>query len=254
MVETFRTCKRAYRFASLQYRDGSVKARLKSICKRFILKGLAEINRGKLTTTNQVQKFMGQNWPTAKLGDYTDDKDRATRAFLFALKTLTRYVEKPYKPEKAHLAAVALRVRARVPHLRVYVEDTIDLVLWYPDEKRLELVDFQIRPLPHFDPAWPSPEVLIKRHLAEKLKLRWQFEKVTMTFVHCSVEPATPQSVSIDDRIYQVHWAELVKTLEEMKNTGETGDDCEIECAHCDEMEKENVSDLSVHEHYSLTA
>lgn len=253
MVETFRTCKRAYRLASAQYRDGNVKARLKSICKRFILKGLAEINRGKLSTVNQVQKFMGQNWPQDKLADFIPDKDKTTRAFLFAYKALTRYVEKPYRPRNAQTVAVAQRLRARVPHLRVYVEDTIDLIFWYPEERRLEMVDYQISPLPHLDPAWPSPEVLIKQYLAERLKLRWDFEKLTLTFVRVGAQDIQSVSVQYDERMFSVHWAELVKTLDAMKNAAETPAECESGCEHCLVLDGKTAADLKVQE-FSMTA
>ena len=254
MVETFRTCKRAYRLASMQYRDGSAKAHLKSICKRFILKGLADINRGKLTTVNQVQKFMGQSWPADKLSVYIEDKDKATRAFLFAYKTLTRYVGKPYKPEGAETVAAALRVRARVPHVRVYVEDTIDMILWYPEERRLEMVDYQVRQLPHFDPLWPSPEALIKQFLADKLKMRWPFEKLTLTFIRVGVEDYQPISITLDEAIFRLHWSELVQTLEEMKTAQEPYGSCETDCQHCTTLEQKELSDLRVQEPFSMTA
>lgn len=251
MVDTFRTCKRAYMLASTQYRDGSVKGRLKSICKRFILRGLAEINRGRLVTVNQVQKFMGQTWPAEKMNSSIGDKDKITRAFLFAYKALTGYVVKPYRPEGAQIVAVAQRVRARVPHLRVYVEDTIDLILWYPKERRLELVDYLVRPIPHMDPAWPTPEVLIKHYLAEKLKLRWPYEKLTISFVRAGKEFQSA-STQLDDRIFSVHWAELVKTLEAMKNSTDTPVQCSDDCETCATLCPQS-KDLTVSE-FSLTA
>src|ERR1700733_8851180 len=113
MVETFRACKRAYEMAFSRYANGSANATAASICRRFILKGIAEINRSRLSNVHQVQKFMGQNWPVEKLAEQFGDKESNTKAFLFAYKTLTRYINQPYQPEGAQVAAVALKLRAR---------------------------------------------------------------------------------------------------------------------------------------------
>ena len=83
MVEAFRICKRAYQIGQAQYAEGTntVKGRLKSLTRRFILRGLAEINRGKLASVNQVQKYMGQQWPVDILSTAAQDRDTNTRAF-----------------------------------------------------------------------------------------------------------------------------------------------------------------------------
>src|SRR5262245_60113747 len=131
MIETFRLCKRAYELAFVRYANRSYQMRPSVLCKQFVLRALADINRGKMVSVHQVQKFMGQHWPIDKLNDQAGEKDNATKAFLYAYKTLNRYVSNPYKPNGAEVVAVALKVRARIAHVRVYVEDTIDLVLWY---------------------------------------------------------------------------------------------------------------------------
>ena len=44
MVETFRSCKRAYEIAFSKYADGNGSSSAAAICRKFILKGIAEIN------------------------------------------------------------------------------------------------------------------------------------------------------------------------------------------------------------------
>lgn len=239
MVETFRICRKAYQVGQAQYEAGVARTRLKSLLRRFIMRGLAEINRGKLTTVNQVQRFMGQQWPADKLSAAAQDKDNNTRAFLFAYKTLTKYVGKPYKPGSSEIVGVAQKVRARVPHVRVYVEDTIDLMIWHPHEKRLELIDFQLTPITHLDPAWPSPTVLVKQFLAEKLKMRFPYERVSLTFVRVGTQDHTPISLTLDESIFRLHWSEMVKTLESMKESSETESVCATNCRHCQILEEQ---------------
>lgn len=217
MVEAFRVCKKAYELAYVKLSGGGDKTKASVVCKRFILRALAEINRGKVTNVSQVQKYMGQHWPLDKLNDQGGEKESATRAFLFAYKLLTRYVLKPYKPEGAQIVAVALKVRARVAHVRVYVEDTFDLVLWHPREQRLELIDFHLQAPKPIDPLWPTPTVLIKHHLAERLKTRWPFEKISITSLRVGAQDFPPSTISLEESIYRVHWDELVKSLDEMK-------------------------------------
>lgn len=245
MVEAFRTCKTAYRVGQAYYADASAsaKTRLKSVTRRFILRGLAEINRGKLCSVNQVQKYMGQNWPVDILSAEAKDKDNNTRAFLFAYKTLTRYVGKPYKPYGAEIVGVAQKVRARVPHLRVYVEDTMDLMLWHPNEKRLELVDYQLTPIAHYDPRWPSASILVKQYLAERLKMRFPYERVTLTFFRAGSKEHQPVSLTVDESIFALHWSELVKTLETMKEESQSNSECSANCRHCQTANEINVDE-----------
>jgi len=220
--------------------SNSGKSRLKSVTRRFILRGLAEINRGKLTTINQVQRYMGQHWPVDILSAEAKDKENSTRAFLFAYKTLTRYVGKPYRPFGAEIVGVAQKVRARVPHLRVYVEDTMDLMLWHPGERRLELVDYQLTPIAHYDPRWPSATILVKQYLAERLKMRFPYERVTLTFFRAGSKEHQPVSLTVDESIFALHWSELVKTLESMKEETDGHMECSKSCRHC---QPENVDE-----------
>lgn len=240
MVETYRLCKRAYELAYVHYQQGNARQRLSTVCKQFILKGLAEINKGRLTTVHHVQKFMGQNWPVEKFGE-GGEKDNATKAFLFAYKTLVRYVNRPFKPDGAQVVAVALKVRVRVPHVRVYLEDTLDLIVWYPNEKRLELVDFSVHPVKPIDPLWPSPHILTKQYLAERLKTRWPFERLTLTFCRVGTQEFLPVSIIPSQSIFEVHWPELLKTLDEMKEPSDQEDIGNHSCDKCDAL-KQNLS------------
>lgn len=256
MVEAFRTCKTAYKIGQTHYAEGTntVKGRLKSLTRRFILRGLAEINRGRLETINQVQKYMGQQWPVDILSTAAQDRDKNTRAFLFAYKTLTRYVGKPYRPEGSEIVGVAQKVRARVPHVRVYVEDTMDLMLWYPNEKRLELVDYQLTPIAHYDPRWPSATILVKQYLAERLKMRFPYERVTLTFFRAGTKEHQPVSLTLDESIFALHWSELVKTLETMREGSETHSECSEACRHCEAETEQRGEELKVNEAFSKTA
>src|SRR5688572_15773063 len=213
MIETFQVCRRAYQLAFEMVRDRPEAPTPGGVCKRFLLKGLAEINRGRLCTVNQVQKFTGTHWPSDKL-----KADEAVKAFLFAYKTLTNYVGKPYRPEGSLLAGVGLKVRARIPHNRVYLEDSFDLILWYPQERRLEFVDFHINPLKPFDEAWPPASILVKQFLAERLQCRWPFDKLSMTFCRVGTQGYTTNTIDLDEKLYRLHWTQLLKTVEEMKD------------------------------------
>jgi hypothetical protein len=130
------------------------------------------------------------------------------------------------------------------------VEDTLDLVLWHPDEKRLEIVDFQLQPLKPFDPAWPSSSVLVKYYLAEKLKTRWQFEKLTLTTYRVGTQSFQPICINVEESIYKLHWAELVKTLDEMKDEKSENSTCALHakgsCRYCNNLVSETVNDKPV--------
>lgn len=216
MVEIFRSCRRAYEIAYSRFSNGDSGTPL-ATCKRFILKGIAEINKSKISNVNQVQKYMG-NWPVEELERQFGEKETNTRAFLFACKALSKYVATPYKPAGAQVVAVGLRLRARVAHVRVYVEDTIDLVLWYPEQQRLELVDFQTQPLKRLDPTWPTTSMLFKQYLSERLKIRWPFETLSLTYCRVNPDGVTANTVNLDTTSStRLHWDEMVASLEDMK-------------------------------------
>ncbi|HEY9870375.1 MAG TPA: hypothetical protein V6D08_14520 [Candidatus Obscuribacterales bacterium] len=213
MIETFRVCRRAYELAFVQRTEACENLATSAVCKRFILKALAEVNRGRITTVHQVQKFLGQHWPVDKV-----EQHECVKAFLFAYKTLVNYSAAPYRPAGARAVGVDLKVRARLPHDRVYLEDTLDLIYWYPKEKRLEFVDFHLNPLKTLNEAWPSPSLLVKQFLAERLRVRWPFEKLTLTFCRVSPEGLSTSSINPDEALMRAHWPDLLKTIEEMKS------------------------------------
>lgn len=220
MVETFRACKRAFGLAFSHYSSDSGLAPVTTTARRFILKGLAAINKGRLNSVNHVQKFAGQNWPLDKLTRPSPMQERNTRAFIFAYKVLTHYVNQPYKPQGAVVVATALSLRARIAHVRVYIEDVIDLVLWHSEEKRLELVNFQTQPLKRLDPFRPAPSLLFKQYLAERLKIRFPYEKLTLTVCRVGINELETKSIElIDSSTYRMHWQEMVRTLTAMKET-----------------------------------
>jgi hypothetical protein len=247
MIETYRICKRAYEHAYVKFTTGISPGSLSSACKRFVLKAVAEVNRGRLASVQQVQKYMGQGWPLDKVSDDSPEKELCTRAFLFALKSLNRYVTKPYRPDGAEVVAVALKVRARVAHVRVYLEDTIDLILWYPKERRLELIDFQMQPLKPINPAWPNASMLVKSYLAERLKVRWPYEKLSLTTYRVGTQDHQPVTVLVDEPLYRAHWEDVVRALEEMKVPPTRESACSAApnatCKHCLAIKKASILD-----------
>jgi len=214
MIDTFRACKKAYTLAFLQ--NSLETESLSFICKQFLLRVLSQINKGKITTVSQLQKYMGQYWPAHQL-DSKSDREAVTKAFLFVYKTLLRYLAKPYRPAGGRIVGVALNIRARVPNAKVYVEDTFDLILWFQNEQRLEFVDFTMQSLKNFDPAWPGTTILVKKYLAEKLKTRWPYKKLSVRFERLGLQDYPAVIANPEESIYRLHWTERVKNLEEMQ-------------------------------------
>lgn len=221
MLDAYQACKRAYFLAYHQDGVERVRSGAASICKRFILRGLSEINKGRLTSASQVQKFMGQYWPIDRLNRDPQASDAAARAFLFAYKTLLHYQANPYLPDGAEIAAVSLKVRSRVQNERVYLEEAFDLVLWYPREQKLELVIFNLKPIRVVDPAWPSPGLLVKQHLAERLKVRFNYKQLVITNIKVGPQESKVVARDMSETAFRLHWPEIVKSLSEMKVLGD---------------------------------
>ncbi|MBS1997437.1 MAG: hypothetical protein JSS86_14050 [Cyanobacteria bacterium SZAS LIN-2] len=238
MLEAFKACKRAYQLAYSGAGVASRSASAAAICKRFIMRGLCLVNRGQVATPSQLQKFMGQHWPIDKLSDHPGGRDSATRAFLYAYKTLLNYSATPYRPAGSHIGAVALKVRSRVPNSRVYIEDVFDMVLWYPEEKKLEIVLFHLKPLRGQAVQWPSPSTLVRQHLAERLKVRWPFEKLVLTMIKVGPSEMKESSTTLEESLYRLHWPEIVKCLEEMQDLGEVPAHEGASCAFCRAIEE----------------
>lgn len=241
MIETFRVCRRAYWFAFQQGQERTEKTSV--VLKRFLLKALAEINRGRIASRAQVQKFLGAHWPSEAVSGQDGGK-----AFLFAYKVLENFLSRPYRPKGAQLVGVNLKVRARVAHIRVYLEDTIDAIYWYPEEKRLELVDYHLHRLKPFDPTWPQASILVKQFLAEKLQTRWPYEKLSLTFCQISTSEIKPTTIDLDEALYRLHWPDLIKTIEEMKAPEHFAPHQSNICTRCDYLAQCNEMNHSVHE------
>lgn len=219
MIETFRVCRRAYELAFLKSGQ-SDSAKLSKICKRFLLKAFAEVNRGRIKSVNDAQRFIGQHWNSLKIESNAPEylHNKSIQAFRFAYKALTSYVSKPYLPVGAEIVAVNTVMRARVAQKGVYLEDVFDLILWHPEQKTLEIVDYHLNPLKTFDPAWPPPSILVKQFLAEKLKQRLPIEKLRLSFVQIQVNGQQIRSFDLDESVFRLHWSSVLETLDEMKS------------------------------------
>jgi len=239
MIETFKVCRRAYWMAYESVITGRKVTGSDKHVKSFLLRAIAEINRGKVANMHQLLKFMGQHWPSEEMSRETTlnvSSDQAARAFLFAHKTLSQYLLNVYKPAGAQVVGINLKVRARIGSLRVYLEDTFDLILYYPSQRRLELVDFHLKPLKPFDPSWPSASMLAKQYLAEKLRCRWPFDKVSMTFVQVGNAEKNTVTIPMEESVFRLHWPEMLKILSEMKDPDDY--DCARQtCKRCNYLE-----------------
>ena len=221
MIETFRACRRAYQFAFVGTKDpAGEKTRTSALIKRFLLRALAEIHRGRVQNLPQIQKYLGQHWPSERLcaENDSDAQEKMIQAFRFVYRALTHYVAAPYKPRGGETAGINLKVRARVPHSKVYLEDTLDLILWHPEKRQLELVDFHLHPLKPFDPAWPTASLMVRYFLAQRLRSRWPFEKIVFTFCQLQSNGVAPVSIELDDAVFRLHWPEIVTTVNQMKS------------------------------------
>ena len=255
MIETFRVCRRAYALAFLKARDSAAGLKLSTLCKRFLLKAVAEVNRGRIKTINDAQRFIGQHWNSLKIeNDAPEDvQTKSIQAFRFAYRALTSYVSNPYSPSGAEVVAINTTMRARVPHAGVYVEDVFDLILFHPEKNLLEIVDYHLNPLKTIEPAWPAPSLIIKQFLCEKLRTRLPFERIRITFVQLKSQGQQFKSIDLDESVYRLHWPEIVETLNEIKSaqefpphTGEVCKRCEVlsPCSHMGTFNGESRSDV----------
>jgi hypothetical protein len=233
MLETFRVCRRAYQLAFVEPApEGQSPAG--RLTRRFILKAIAEINRGRLSTLHDVQKFLGQHWPSERpSADADSDQQKLNiHAFRFVYKALAAYVANPYRRKDSRVEAVNLKVRARVSPARAYVEDTFDLVLWDAQEQVLELIDFPLHRV-RTDPACPSASILVRRFLAERLRSRFPFKKVLFTFCRIQEDGYTPTTIELSDQAFQVHWDELVSVITAAKDPENYDPHRNPLCKHC---------------------
>lgn len=233
MIETFKVCKRAYEYAFVKPRAAG-NPKLSTVVKRFLLRAFAEVNRGRITSVQEAQRYIGQQWSAIKGSETDGTSHESILAFRFAYKALTQYATRPYKPGGAEVVAVNMKMRARIPGSRVYLEDVFDLVLWHPQQQMLEVVDFHLKPIKPLDPAWPDTQVLIKHFLVAKLRTRYAFGRARYTFGHIQSQRVQLQSMELDESVFQIHWQELVKTIEEMKSPAQYPPEPSDICKRCE--------------------
>ncbi len=262
MIDVFRGCPLAFSQAFKRYTEsGGGGSSLSSLTKSFVKRGLAEINRSQVTTVNQVQVFVGQRWPLEKLEKQGINGDKVVRAFLFGYKTLYSYVRQPYRPTGAEVAAVSLKVRGRAATARVYLEDTFDLVLWYPVERHLEIVDFQIK-VSKASPRKENCGSMVARHfLIKKLQTRWPYLSVSSTTVSLSETGKTIVRIPLNDEVLEREWQEIENDLGLMKVEREIPPhSVRDECDYCDALMTRSVQkgsmtgSLAINEDFSMSA
>lgn len=218
MLDTYKACKRAYELARTRLATQPEKRSLASICKQFVRKGVGQINKGKIQNNNHLQLFIGQHWPVDKLEACGFTQDQIARSFLYTYKTLLHYLRCPYIPADAEVVATAQKVRSKVHRAGVYLEDTFDLVLWYPEKQHLEIVDFRLKLPNSILTEDPIPSLLARHFLANKLKVRWPFKTLTVSTVKLTPKALHVSEVELKEETFNNNWDEIVRDLESMKS------------------------------------
>lgn len=248
MLDTYKACKRAYELARERFslKDRSTRS-LASICKQFVRKGVCEINKGKIQNNNQLQIFIGQHWPVEKLEDAGFSQDQIAKSFLYTYKTLLHYVRCPYIPEGAEVIGAGQRIRARVPQVRVYIEDTFDLILWYPDRQHLEIVDFRLKLPQQILKVDPLPSSLARQFLANKLRIRFPFRTLSSTTCKITPKGIHVYETELDNDTFNNNWDDIVRDLNEMKSPGivDGGHKPSDNCFFCDALAVGKASALN---------
>ncbi|MBP7861211.1 hypothetical protein KA183_05980 [bacterium] len=256
MIEAFSLCRRSYiaSMKSFQNRTQSAQSNTNSqgisLLKQFVKKGIAEINKGRVTTSHHVQAFSGEYWPLEQMENQNFNQDQTTRLFLYSYKLLMSYVRKPYKPQGAQVALVGQKLRAKVPGAKVYLEDTFDLILWYPDTRTIEIVDFRLRPSSIANLNSASAYILARQFLADKLRSRMHFQNLVMTTCLMGQNSMQVESIKVEDSNLhnENNWKSIVDSLTEMKspNFSESSDMQDIPpcdragCIHCAETKSQD--------------
>jgi len=241
MIEAFSLCKRSYIASMKSFENRSQRVQNSnsqgiSLLKQFVKKGIAEINRQRVTSSHHVQAFSGECWPLEQMEKQNLNQDQTTRLFLYSYKLLMSYVRKPYRPDGAQVALVGQKLRAKVPGAKVYLEDTFDLVLWYPDTRTIEIVDFRLRASSIANLNSASAYILARQFLADKLKSRMHFQNLVMTTCLMGQNSMQVESIRVEDSNLhnESNWQMIVDSLTEMKSPtfSETSDLEEV--APCD--------------------
>ncbi len=229
MIEAFSLCRRSYLSSMKNYQGkgfskDSKKSSGLSLFKLFVKKGIAEINRGKVINSNQVQIFSGEYWPLEEMEKQNFSQDQTTRLFLYSYKLLMSYVKKPFRPQGSQIAAVGQKIRAKVPGAKVYLEDTFDLILWYPETKTVEIVDFRLKQSSIANLRSARSYILSRQYLADKLKSRLSFENLVMTTCLMNQNSMQTESITVDqDELNGEAWASVIEDLIQMKSPNFSG-------------------------------
>lgn len=244
MLDTFKACKRAYGLARERFSDRSRQRSLASLCKQFVRRGVSDINKGKITTNNQLQIFIGQNWPVERLENAGFSQDQIARSFLYTYKTLLHYVRCPYIPDGAEVVGTGQRIRARVPQAKVYIEDTFDMILWYPDRRHLEIVDFRLKLPQEILNTSPLPSSLARQFLAYRLRSRFPFRTLSNTTCKITPKGIHVKEIELNEEVFNNHWDDVVRDLSEMKKPGANEAHAPGETCHfCDALKPENTEE-----------
>lgn len=226
MIEAFNLCRRSY-FSSMKSFGGkhehskeAANSQGLSLLKKFVKRGIAQINRGKVSNSNHVQTFSGEHWPLDEMEKQNFNEDQTTRLFLYSYKMLMSYVKNPYRPPGAHVVCVGQKLRVKVPGAKVYLEDTFDLVLWYPESRTAEIVDFRLRPSNIANLHSAGSYMLARQFLAEKLSSRLPFQKLVMTTCLLGQNSMQVESISVNQDALEQEgaWSSIVQNLVEMKS------------------------------------
>lgn len=231
MLDTYKACKRAYQLARQKFSRRGSSTNLANLCKQFVRKGVADINRGKIQNNNQLQLFIGQHWPVEKLEQAGFGQDQIARSFLYTYKTLMHYLRCPYIPEGGQVVGAAQRVRARVPQIKVYLEDTFDMIIWYPERQHLEIVDFRLKLPQQVCQSHPLPSNMARQFLASKLKSRWPYRTLSTTVCKVTPKGNFVSETELNEDTFNNCWDDIVRDLNEMKSPSsleahKTGDGC----------------------------
>lgn len=260
MLDTYKACQRAYelarkKFSSSNPNNGTNTRSLSSICKQFVRKGVSEVNRGRIKNNNQLQLFIGQHWPIDKLEKSGFTQDQIARSFLYVYKTLLFYVRCPYIPEEAEVVATAQKVRAKVSPAHVYIEDTFDLILWYPEKQHLEIVDFRLKLPPNVYKEHPKPSLLARHFLANKLKVRWPFKTLSVTTIKLTPKGMHANEFDLCEDTFNNNWDDVVRDLQKMKSpTSTEPHNSSDHCSFCMALDEENDEDQSSPNDLSMSA
>jgi hypothetical protein len=89
MIEAFSLCRRSYiasmkSFQNRTERQSNTNSQGISLLKQFVKKGIAEINKGRVTTSHHVQAFSGEYWPLEQMENQNFNQDQTTRLFLYS--------------------------------------------------------------------------------------------------------------------------------------------------------------------------